>query len=198
MDGEIKKLEKITKETLDLLSAYKKAGLTLPFGLKGNIGEFLVAVELMKRFPNSKINFKGGANPAVDIFIDGKKIQVKTSFGHEIKRKTGTVRLEICPTVKRKVFKNKLCDYLILVVISLARDYSSIENMNIYIFDDKDFKYFNPALCWSGKSKGDLTIANIVEINGILSEKLNKEVSVYNTSKYRSLFKAAKDNWGKI
>ena len=123
---QIQKLENINNETLKLLSLYKKAGLTLPFGLKGNIGEFYVVIELMRRFPKSKIDFIGGANPHIDISIDGKRIQVKTSFGYKIERKNATVELEICPTVKSRVLKNKLCDYIVLVSITPTEDFSKI------------------------------------------------------------------------
>lgn len=195
---QIKKLKNINTETLKLISLYKKAGLMLPFGLKGNIGEFYVVTKLMQRFPKSKIDFIGGANPHIDIIIDGKRIQVKTSFGHKIEQKRGSVELEICPTVKKRTIESKLCDYIVLIVVTLKDDYSTSINTNAYIFNSDDFRYFNKSLCWSGKSKGDLTIANIINIKGTLSKKLSKDIAVYNTSEYRELFENSSRNWDKI
>ncbi len=197
---EIRKFTIINDKTLALLSAYKKAALPLPFGLKGNMGEFFVAIELMKKFPNSDFTFKGGAYPGVDMMLDGKKVQVKTSFNpyfHK-KNRNGYAKFESCPTVKKNVIDNKLCDFIVFVSISPSINFSKIDTINIYIFSKKDFKYFKTALCWSGKSKGDRTIANIFEIIGKLPSKFKKELNVYNTPAYKKLFKESKGNWAKF
>ncbi|MBU5557626.1 MAG: hypothetical protein QW751_01385 [Candidatus Aenigmatarchaeota archaeon] len=65
---------------MKLISLYKKSDLTIPFALKGNLGEFIVAIELLKRFPNHKIDYRGGAFPGIDISVENVKIQVKTQI----------------------------------------------------------------------------------------------------------------------
>ena len=195
---QLNKLETISKKTLKLLNEYHKAGFHIPFGLKGNIGEFSVAIELMKKFPKSKIDFRGGSHPGVDIFIDDIKIQVKTSYGYEIKQKNGNVILETCPTIKKDVIEKNRCDFIVLVVMYLADDYSKIKKQNIYVFGKRDFKYFKTILCWSGQSRGDFTIANIIKVNGKLTGKLIKKIKVYDTEKYKKLFEDSRNNWEKL
>ena len=77
---EIEKLQEVFDQTLKIMSLYKKSGLTIPFALKGNLGEFIVAMELLKRFPNCKIDYRGGAFPGIDVSIENIRIQIKTQI----------------------------------------------------------------------------------------------------------------------
>ena len=103
-DRQIRQLEELLDQTLKLISLYKKRGLTIPFSLKGNLGEFIVAKELLKRFGDHNIDFRGGAFPGVDIIIDDVKIQVKT----QIKHKPGRYfDFESSPTIKKSIIDDK-------------------------------------------------------------------------------------------
>lgn len=42
---EIERIQEVFDQTLNLISLYKKSGFTIPFSLKGNLGEFIVTIE---------------------------------------------------------------------------------------------------------------------------------------------------------
>jgi hypothetical protein len=196
---EIRKLQHIFDETLKLISLYKKSGLTIPFTLKGNLGEIIIAIKLLKSFPTHKIDYRGGAFPAFDITIDNVKIQVKTQIKESPKKfKGGEYDKEGCPTIKKSILDDKKCDLLILVVLYLDETLGKIKKNNIYIFNQKDFKFFSPVFCWGGNSKGDYTISNILYIKGNAPLKLSEKLNFYNTNEYRKLFNTSKENWSKI
>lgn len=196
---EIEKLQNVFNETLKLISLYKKSNLTIPFTLKGNLGEFIIAIELLKRFPDNKIDYRGGAFPGIDVSVDNTKIQVKTQIKEPPKKfKGGEWDYENSPTIKKSILDNKKCDLLILVILYLDTDFSKIEKINIYIFGRDEFKYFSTIFCWSGNSKGDYTIANILYVNGKAPSKLSEKIGFYNNPEYKNLFNKAKDNWDKI
>jgi hypothetical protein len=197
--SEIIKLLRVFNETLKLISLYKESGLTIPFTLKGNLGEIIVATELLKSFPDNKINYRGGAFPGIDIAIDNVKIQVKTQIKQPPKKfKGGEYDIEGCPTIKKTILDDKKCDLLILVILYPDETLGKILKNNIYIFDQEDFKFFSPTFCWSGNSKGDYTIVNILRIEGNAPPKLAGKLNFYNNDEYRKLFNTSKDNWGKI
>ena len=197
--AEIRLVNNIYEQTLKLISLYKLHDLSIPFTLKGNLGEFIVRAELLRRFPKNDIQFHGGAFPGADIIVDNLKIQVKTQIKHPPKIfKNGFFDFESCPTIKKSHLANGMCDILILVILYPDDNFACILKNNIYIFDRHDFKYFNPRLCWSGKSKGDYTIVNVLKVEGCPPKKLKENIAHYDTSKYRTLFKTSKDNWGKI
>ena len=198
---------KITKETLDevfdqtqkLITLYKKSNLPIPFALKGNLGEFVITLELLKRFPGHKIDYRGGANPGIDISIDSVRIQVKTQIKHDPRKfKNGEVDFESSPAIKKGTLDKKKCDILILTILYFDRGYSQIEKKHIYVFNQDDFQYFSPNFCWSGKSRGDKTIVNILSVKGEPPAKLKEAVDFYNKPLYKKLFRESKDNWGKI
>jgi hypothetical protein len=196
---EIKALKDVLQHTLRLISLYKKSGLTVPFSLKGNLGEFIIAMELLERFPSHKVDYKGGAFPGVDISVDGIKVQVKTQIKHPPKMfRGGYFDFESSPTIKKATLDRKKCDILILAIIYPDESYSEIKNKHIYVFDQADFKYFSPELCWSGKSKGDYTICKVLEVKGDPPQKLKDKINFYNTLRYKKLFNESKDNWNKI
>lgn len=196
---EIKVLEKLFDKTLKLISLYKKHDLTIPFTLKGNLGEFIVVIELLKRFPKHQIDYRGGAFPGTDVSVDDIKIQVKTQFKQEPKKyKWGGFDYEGSPTIKKDTLDKKKCDVLILIILYLNNSCSKIEKQNVYIFEGKEFKYFNTKGCWSGNSKGDYTIKNILSVNGKPSGKIKEEIDFYNTTTYKNLFKKSQDAWSKI
>jgi hypothetical protein len=196
---EIEKIENIFVETLKLMSLYKKNNLSIPFTLKGNLGEFLISMELLGRFPDHKIDYRGGAFPRIDVSIDNVKIQVKTQiFPPPRPFKNGEYSFEGCPTIKKITIDKGKCDIIALNILYLDTDYSTVEKRNTYIFDRNDFKYFNPCGCWSGKSKGDYTIYNILNIKGNPPPELKKLIDFYNTPEYKEVFRSAKDNWAKI
>jgi len=196
---EINKIKEIFDQTLKLISLHKEFGLTIPFSLKGNLGEFIVDMKLLKSFPNSKINYRGGAYPGIDISIDNIKIQVKTQIKRPPEKfRNGEWDYESSPTIKRSVITEKKCDIIILVILYLNPEYNKIEKSNIYVFNQEDFKYFNTKFCWSGKSKGDYTIVNVLYVNGNPPPKLKKEIDFYNKTEYKELFKNSKDKWNKI
>lgn len=186
-------------KTLDLISLYKKADLNVPFSLKGNLGEFLVLLELLKRFPYHTITYKSGASPGVDMSIGRVRIQIKTQFKPPVKLfKNGQCDYESSPAVKKSTLDKKNCDILILIILYPSDDYSKITKRNIYIFDYKDFKFFDTKFCWSGCSKSDYTIVNCLSVKGEIPSKIKKIVNFYNNKKYKDLFKTSKDNWDKI
>jgi hypothetical protein len=196
---EIEKLREVLNQTLKLISLYKKSDLTIPFALKGNLGEFIVAMELLKRFPNHKIDYRGGAFPGIDVSIDNIKIQVKTQIKRPPEKfKNGEWDYESSPTIKKNTLDKKKCDTLVLVILYLSEDFDEIKKLNIYIFNQEDFKYFNTKFCWSGKSKGDYTIVNVLYIQGNAPAKLNEKIGFYNKPEYKELFQKTKDNWNKI
>jgi len=187
------------EQTLKLISLYKKSGLSLPFGLKGNLGEFSVVMELVKRFSEAKIEYYGGSFPEYDILFNGKKIQVKTQIKTPPEKfKGGEWDFESCPTVKKSILDEKKCDALVLVILYPNEDFSKIIKTNMYVFSQDDFRYFSTKCCWSGKSKGDYTIVNILNVKGQAPLKLKAKIDFYNTPKYLTIFKNAKDNWDKI
>lgn len=197
---EIERFNLILNQTLTLISLYKKYGLTVPFGLKGNVGEFIVILELLNRFPGHRVDYRGGAFPGIDISIDCRiKIQVKTQFKHPPRKfKKGYFDFESSPTIKRSTLDANKCDILILVILYLNEDYSKIEKRNIYIFNQLDFKFFSPTFCWSGKSKGDYTIVNVLDVKGKPPPKLKAEIAHYSKPEYKELFRRSKENWDKI
>lgn len=196
---EIKKIKNVFDRTLELISLYNNNRLSVPFALKGNLGEFIIQMELLKRFPDSEIYYRGGAFPGVDIVLDGIKIQVKTQIKHPLRIfKDGSFDFESSPTIKKSILDDGKSDILILVILYPSEDFTKIRNKNIYMFDKHDFKYFNTKFCWSGKSKGDYTIVNVLHVEGTPPKKLKEVIDYYNTPKYKSLFETSRDNWGKI
>jgi len=196
---EKEKLQEVFSETLRLISLYKKSNLTIPFALKGNLGEFIIAMELLKRFPENNIDYRGGAFPGIDISIDNTKIQVKTQIKRRPEKfKNGEWDYESSPTIKKSTLDKEKCGILVLVILYPNEDFSKIRKSNIYIFNQEDFRYFNTKFCWSGKSKGDYTIVNVLNVNGNPPAKLRGEIDFYNKPEYKELFRKAKDNWDKI
>lgn len=196
---EIDKIKLVFGKTLELISLYKSFDLTIPVGLKGNLGEFIIQLELLKRFPKNNIDFRGGSFPSVDIVLEDVKIQVKTQIKHKRRVfKNGYFDFEGSPTIKKSILDEKICDILILVILYPNESFSLIEQTNIYVFDEDDFKFFNTELCWSGKSKGDYTIVRVLNVEGTPPEKLRKSIAHYNTQIYESLFETSKDNWSKV
>lgn len=192
-------IDLLFQRTLDLIALYKSNGLTLPFGLKGNLGEFIVHKELVQRFPNNDVKFVGGAFPGVDLFLDKIRIQVKTQTKHApIDFKGGCYDFEGSPTIKRSIIDEKKADFIVLVVLYASPDFSAIETTNIYVFDKSDYRFFSTNFCWSGNSKGDYTIFNILSIIGTPPKKLREKIAHYNTPEYKHLFSQAKDNWAKF
>lgn len=196
---EIEKIQFVFEKTLELISLYKSNNLTIPFGLKGNLGEFIIQIELLKRFPNSKIDFRGGAFPSVDIVLEDIKIQVKTQIKHQPRPfKNGSLDFESSQTIKKAILDQRKCDILILVILYEDEEFTRILKMNIYIFNQEEFKFFNTRFCFSGNSKGDYTIVNVLNVEGIPPNKLKESIDHYNNLTYKELFKKAKDNWSKI
>jgi len=198
-DKEINKIELVFNKTLELISLYKSNDLTIPVGLKGNLGEFIVQLELLKRFPKNKIDFRGGSFPSVDIVLEDVKIQVKTQIKHERRVfRNGYFDFEGSPTIKKSILDEKKCDILVLVILYPNESFSLIDQTNIYVFDQNDFKFFSTKLCWSGKSKGDYTIVKVLGVEGNPPEKLRESIAHYKTEIYETLFETSKDNWSKI
>lgn len=196
---EINRFEKAFSLSRDLIVAYKELGIKAPFSLRGNLGEFIVAIELHRQFKGHKISYKGGSSPIYDVEIDGKTIQVKTQFKHPPKKGRGwEYDFEACPTIKKHIISDRKVDFIILVLLYLNEDYSQILKKNIYVFDQDDFGMFNTRFCWSGRSKGDYTIMNISYVKGNLPPKTREIIDYYNTPEYKRLFKNAKNNWDKI
>ena len=195
----INNIQNIFNETLNLISLYHENGLTVPFALKGNLGEFIVQMELLNRYPQNNMDFRGGAFPGVDIALDGVKIQVKTQIKHSPKKfKNGIFNFESSPTIKKAILDDKKSDILILIILYPTEDFIGIKKKNIYLFGKSEFKYFNSKFCWSGKSKGDYTIVNVLNVDGTPPPKLKVIIDHYNTQTYRTLFETSKDNWRKI
>jgi hypothetical protein len=198
-EQEIKRFEKAFSLTHDLIVAYKELKIKAPFSLRGNLGEFIVAIELLRQFKGHKISYKGGSSPIYDIEIDGKTIQVKTQFKHPLKRgREWEYDFEACPTIKKHIIDERKVDFIILVLLYLNEDYSKIVKRNIYVFNQDDFGMFDTRFCWSGKSKGDRTIMNVLRVSGNLPPKTKEVIDHYNTHEYKKLFENAKDGWNKI
>lgn len=199
-DRKIEKLKVLYDRTLNLISLYRKNDFPIPFSLKGNLGEFIVAMELLKRFPQSEINYRGGAFPGIDISVDEVKIQVKTHIKQEPKiyKKNGygSFDFECSPTIKKSSLKK--CDCVVLVILYPHKNFSKIENTKIYIFNRSDFKHFNTKFCWSGKSKGDFTIVHCLRVEGSFPPKAKEIINFYNTPQYKKLFQKSLNNWNKV
>lgn len=195
----LNEVQTIHDQTLRLLELYSSHNLPIPFGLKGNLGEFYVLMELIKRYPHLQPDFRGGSFPDVDILIDGFKIQVKTQIKHpRTEFRGGFFDFESSPTIKSATIKEQRVDFIILVIIYEEEGYSHVTKRNVYIFDQNDFKHFSNILCWSGKSRRDYTIVNVLELNGTPPKKLGEKIAHYRTEQYKRVFDEAKDNWGKI
>lgn len=196
---EINKIKLVFDKTLELISLYKSNNLSIPFGLKGNLGEFIVQTELLKRFPKNKIDYRGGSFPSVDILLDDKKIQVKTQIKHPPKLfRNGFVDFESSPTIKKAILDEKKCDFLILVILYPNEEFTKITKTNIYIFSQVDFSFFDTKFCWSGNSKGDYTIVRILNVEGVPPNLMEEKIAFYNTPIYKDLFESSKENWSKI
>lgn len=198
-----KDIKKIFDQTLDLIATYKEHDLTIPFALKGNLGEFLVWMELNKRFPRHKVEYLGGAAPGADIIIDDFKIQVKTRINRreDFKPKGETecfVEYDSCPTIKKSTIDDKKCDMIILVCLYMSKDFSKIEKENIYLFGKPDFRHFDTLDCWSGNSKGDYTIVNVLKVVGTPPARWQKLIRHYSKPKYRAFFDESLGNWSKL
>ena len=194
-DKQIRQLDELLNQTLKLISLYKKRELTIPFSLKGNLGEFIVAKELLKRFGDYKIDLRGGAFPGVDIAVDDIKIQVKTQIKHKPDR---YFDFESSPTIRRSTIDDEKVHVIVLVILYLDEKFRKIAKSNIYVFNRSAFKHFSHKGCWSGKSKSDYTIYNILSVKGNPPPKKKEMIDFYNKRKYRNLFRCSKDNWGKI
>ena len=193
----IKVLDRVLEETLKLISIYHKSKLPIPKELKGNIGEFLVTKKLLNKFQDAKIEYFGGAHPIFDIEVENIKIQVKTRFNPEYeKTKNSKYLVEGCPTVNRKTIEEKKVDFII--VLYLDTNLTEISQKKFYIFEQSDFQHFSTIFCFSGKSKGDYTIINVIDIVGEPPPKRKEALDFYNTDEYREVFKEALDGWGKI
>lgn len=193
------RLKELFDKTIELLALYRRHNMPEPFALKGNLGELLVQKELIHRFPKQRIIHVGGSHPGYDLSINDLRIQVKTQIKHPPKKyKSGKLDYESSPTVKKSIIDDKKCEILVLVILYPNRDFSLIDKSNIYIFDKNDFKFFQTNFCWSGRSKGDYTILNILKIEGQLPPKANESVAVYNKPEYKKLFRDSKDNWVKV
>ncbi len=187
--------------TIRLISLYEKSGIQIPQTLKGNVGEFLVTIELLKRFPLQDCNYLGGANPKIDITIGNSKIQVKTCFQPKIwesKRAGGKAIAEACPTIKKSTFDKDTCNIIVFVGVYLDKTLSKIKKTNLYVFNKEDFKYFGTIGCWTGKTRGDRSICNLLSVTGAFSPVFQKFIDHYNTPEYKKLFHVSKDAWGKI
>jgi len=197
--GEINNIKNIFDRTLKLISLYSVNGFSIPFALKGNLGEFIIQRELINRFPQKNIDYRGGAFPGVDIVLDNVKIQIKTQIKHPPKKfKNGIFDFESSPTIKKSILDDGKSDILILIILYPSENFTKIRKKNIYVFDKHDFKYFNTKFCWSGKSKGDYTIVNVLHVEGTPPKKLKEVIDYYSTPQYKSLFETSRDNWRKI
>lgn len=194
----INELDKLYSESLKLLALYKKDDLTLPFSVKGNLGEFLFAKACLLKYPNLRIEYIGGAYPNIDIKINEARIQVKTQIKHPLWRfKNGTVDYEACPTIKKSVITDSKCDVIILYILHPNESYSQIKNSYFYSFTKKDFEMFTSHFCISG-NKGDLSIYNILRITGTVPKGKQIGLMHYTSSAYKKLFKSSLNNWEKI
>lgn len=187
-------IEELLRKTLELITFYKEKSLTIPFALKGNLGEFLAYKLIKRRFPGKNVKFVGGARPGFDILLEGKKIQVKT----KIVEREKYVYYEASPTIKKKIIEERLCDYIFLVQLYLDEKMRKIEKYSLYIFDQGDFSKFSNKGCWSGNSKGDYTIRNIIDFSENAPKKTREMIDFYNTEEYKRLFENSKESWLKI
>lgn len=195
----IKSFELHFAETLNLISLYKKEGISIAASLKGNLGEFLIAKEIALRYPTASIKFRGGTFPGFDITIDSVRIQIKTQIKHERQKyKNGSYDYESSPTIKKKIIDYDMCDIIVLVILMPSDDFDKILKSHFYVFVKSDFAMFRNVGCWSGKSKGDYSIMNILDAVGTPTKRVQRELDHYQTDKYRELFKSSLNNWSKI
>lgn len=195
----VEKVNLLFEETRKLIGLYELHNHTIPFGLKGNLGEFHVQQQLLERFPASKPKLLGGSHPTLDIEVAGVRIQVKTQVKlPPTKFRGGCFDFESSPTIKKTTFEKDNIDILTLVIVYPGDNFTSINQIKTYVFDRKDFCYFRSEFCWSGKSKGDKTIVNVLGLEGIPPKKLKESIDIYNTPEYRQLFVSSLENWNKI
>lgn len=195
----IDEINYVFEETRKLIALYVSKNLSIPFGLKGNLGEFHVLRTLRKRFPKTQTELFGGARPSFDIVCGGLKIQVKTQVKHPRKEfRGGWFDYESSPTIKKATLESKKVDFLALVILYPVNGFTSIGKIRTYVFDQSEFCYFRNEFCWSGKSKGDFTIVNVLGLKGIPPQKLNETVEIYSTPEYSQLFASSLENWDKV
>lgn len=195
----IESFELLFAETLNLISLYKKEGISIAASLKGNLGEFLIAKEIALRYPIASINFRGGTFPGLDITIDSVRIQIKTQIKHERHTyKNGAFEYESSPTIKKKIIDDDMCDIIVLVILIPSDDFNKILKSHFYVFGKADFAMFSNVGCWSGKSKGDYSIMNILNSVGTPTKKVKLILDHYQKDSYRALFNSSLNNWGKI
>lgn len=188
----------LLEQTIALIRTYKQNGIKIPGSLKGNLGEFIVSLELIKR--NNKVDFLGGTYPGFDLIAnDNIKIQVKTQIRHKPRiYKHGSYEFESSPTINRDTIEGNECDIIALVIINEIDDIPQLENYKSYIFDRSQFKYFSPIGCWSGKSKNDYTIFNIIQSTGKIPNSGKRILDQYDNAGYKDLFKISLNAWYKI
>lgn len=196
---QVRRIDTLFDKTLELLALYRSLSMPEPFALKGNLGELLVQKELIRQFPKQEIVHVGGSHPGYDLSIGKVRIQVKTQIKLPPKKyKHGKLDFESSPTIRKTIIDDKKCDVLILAILYPNHQFSRIDKANIYVFDKDDFKYFKTNFCWSGKSKGDYTILNVINIEGKLPPKAKEAVTVYDKPEYKKLFRDSKEDWIKI
>lgn len=195
----IEEIEILFEETRKLIALYESYKRPIPFGLKGNLGEFHVQRKLLEMSPDIKPNLLGGSRPSLDIDWDGVRIQVKTQVKlPRMEFKGGWFDYESSPTVKKAILDDDKVDVLALVILYPTNGFEKIEKIRSYIFDQSEFCHFKTEFCWSGKSKGDKTIVNVLGFEGIPPRKLKETIETYNTLDYRRLFESSLENWQKI
>lgn len=188
---------------LELYKNYKNYVISIPNGLKGDVGELLAMDRLKHIFPQKKFILLGGTYPGFDILFESKRIQIKTYFNTENYEKYG-FNVEMCPDVKKNFEQD--CDYVLLVQIYLKEDYTlDNDKTTIYVFNRNDFKYFSKKGCWGAK-RGNKTIWNVTtplspeQENNLKNNLTIKKEAIlyYNRDEYRKLFKESKENWKKL
>lgn len=192
----------ILKQIPKLIFLYKELGVEPPSNLKGDIGEFICALEILKRYPKTEMEFKGRTYPDYDILIGDAKIQVKTQFGRKdySNSKKWHCFYEGIPTINEQALKKHKFNVVFFVVIDYNNNFTGIKTKKIYIFDNKDFKHFSRKGALAGKNRKGLTIYKFEKPTGKLRKgsKYLKVIEYYNKRKYQNIFRNAYQNWDKI
>ncbi len=200
---------RLIKKTLEFIALYYEHGLQVPDNLIQNIGDFIIAKKLYRRFSSPHIHrltnqrhnifYHGRQKLNLNIEINNLKIKVETQKKlppEKSSNKPWEYDLEKLNPISPTAFVGKdKVDIIIGVILYFNDDHSEIEKEVIYIFNKNDFKYFKNDFCPIEDYK---TIAHILYVKGELPIEKKRKVDFYNKSIYKNLFLKSENNWEKI
>ncbi|PIN89876.1 hypothetical protein COU61_02925, partial [Candidatus Pacearchaeota archaeon CG10_big_fil_rev_8_21_14_0_10_35_13] len=155
LDSNVSRYEKAISASLRLIDDFEPLKLRVPGSIKGSLGEFLVAKQLLLKNPQGELLFFGGTCPGFDIIFNGKRIEVKTQDKYQTAREVRGIVADSCPTVSGKSIEKETFDFLVLVIINIQE----LNKTKFYVFSKEEVKeFFHKTGCWSGNDSENRTI----------------------------------------